>query len=281
MGSGIEDKKENRNNFCKNKRVKKLINETFPGELKRTKNASLLYRGRAGSLSRSNQGKNRKPKRIRTDNEIRESNYKLARNRSVRFPSETKEQLLMIPQKFRQPKELTKAELKPLNPKQEFDVITSRVEFYLLRGIVNPQRISGLLTDVSVAKVKQCIDSVHNRWKIRGAGKNLLELKGQLLARYDALSEEGFNLYNDENLDISRRLDGLKIAAAAIKDLGALLGIGQCDVQVPVNTSIENVKSTVSKIQKNKELRHIVVEFSDKLEQKRVERLERGTGACK
>ena len=66
----------------------------------------------------------------------------------------------------------------------------------------------------------------------------------------------------------------MKIVAAAIKDLGALLGIGQHDLQVPVNSSIANVKSIASKIQDNKELKNIAVEFSDKLERKRVERLE-------
>ncbi len=213
-------------------------------------------------------------KRTRTTDQIKQIKYKQAKGRTKRFPTETKEQLLTVPKRIRPHNELSDIELSELNPKQLFDAVTSKVEHYMLRGITNPQRLSALIQDTPTNTIRKAIEAVENRWIIRGSGKNYVELKGQLLARYDTIIEEGFKLYDDESLDMRHRIDGLKIAAQTNKELGALMGLGQADLQINIQNNINNVSSIADKIHKNAEFKSVALEFSRMLEEKKRKRLE-------
>ncbi len=144
----------------------------------------------------------------------------------------------------------------------------------MIRGITNPQRLGALIQDTPTNTISKAIEAVENRWKIRGSGKNYVELKGQLLARYDTIVEESFKLYDNESLDMRHRIAGLKIAAQTNKEMGQLIGIGNADVQINIQNNIQNVSGIADKIQKNKEFRDVALEFSRILQEKKLERLE-------
>ena len=167
---------------CKADVVREVTRRDFIQELERINTAKVD--------SASNNKKYNK--RTRTDDQIKQIKFKQAKGRTKRFPTETKEQLLAVPKRIRPHNELSDKEMSQLNDKQSFDAITSKVEHYMLRGITNAQRIGALLQNVPMQTINKSIEAVYNRWKIRGSGKNYVELKGQLLARYDALIEEGF-----------------------------------------------------------------------------------------
>lgn len=163
-------------------------------------------------------------------------NIKINKKKSLkdRYDGETAVEALVL-NRTTKTKHLPDIDLSSYNNNEAYEILTTAVEHYLLRGLTNPHRLAKTLGH-NVTSVKAAIKRVHLRWSVSQNTKKDM-VRGKTLAIYDNIMAEGFNLLEKgdntkDKLSALRLLSDVNTKISELTGIKAVEGVGQTNIAI-------------------------------------------------